>query len=216
VFGGGRVTPFAGARASEAHIQALPRRVGHIADVPIAAAATTIRQIVPTDCLGVLRQALSDLARALALTMSRHRRCCARPGRLLPQGCRDAKGPSLRRVGLGRSTTGPDLPNTRARCIGSSRQRTSLYRSKTTLETCLRSLAFWHMFLVCSRAYLHAYRSRGARPRSGVQVTREAPIQPVTAWPRSASSAGFQGARVKVSSRRMRASVSVGVTMGRS
>ena len=60
------------------------------------------------------------------------------------------------------------------------------------------------------------YRPGKARARSIVQVTRVGPTMPVTARPRSGSSAGFHGARVKVSWRRMSASFPVGVTMERS
>src|SRR5262245_47207515 len=42
VFARGGVTPLAGARAREAHVKALPRRIGDIANVPIAPTATTV------------------------------------------------------------------------------------------------------------------------------------------------------------------------------
>ena len=54
------------------------------------------------------------------------------------------------------------------------------------------------------------------RPRSRVQVTRLGPTSPVTTRPRSGSRAGFHGASVKVSSRRMTASLPDGVEMARS
>src|SRR5262245_30508823 len=80
----------------------------------------------------------------------------------------------------------------------------------------LRSLAYVLVLFHIYSGQALGYRSGRVRPRSGVQVIRRGPTQPITARPRNGSSAGFQGARVKVSSRRMSASRPVGVTIARS
>lgn len=59
-------------------------------------------------------------------------------------------------------------------------------------------------------------RPGSVRPRSRVHMTRLGSMRPITARPRIASSAGFHGASVKVSSRRMTASLPIGVVMARS
>ena len=59
-------------------------------------------------------------------------------------------------------------------------------------------------------------RPGSPRPRSSVHVTRWGPTRPMTARPRIDSSPGFHGASVKVSSRRMTASLPDGVETARS
>jgi hypothetical protein len=58
---GGGVGPSSGGWTDKPHIQALARRVGHIANLPIAPAAEAVGEVVPADRLGLLRKTARDV-----------------------------------------------------------------------------------------------------------------------------------------------------------
>ncbi len=119
-------------------------------------------------------------------------------GRIIPMD----RSASIRGLGPGRGQFGREAPQT---SVGG-----------LDLDTAFRPKSPTHLNIQLLGTKLHVPRGGKPRPRSSVQVTRLGPRVAVTALPRIGSSAGFQGASEKVSSRRMTAIFPVGVEMARS
>jgi hypothetical protein len=63
VLSGGGVGPLAGRWSRDPHIETLPRRVGDVADMPVAAGAKTVGEVEPADRLGLLRKLAGHVGR---------------------------------------------------------------------------------------------------------------------------------------------------------